>query len=374
VASIYKPWRTDQRTGKRVRCRKYVIAYYDEHGHRRKRPGFTDKTATEELVRRIERDIGRRKAGLPVAEYTRLRAPLHQAIDAYLDELERLGRSLGYRANVRRFLERVSDECRFNSLADLNPERLREWLSGLKRAGRSNRTQNTYRDALVSACNWWVRQGWTAANPFTAVAKVPTHGHHRPRRAYTPGELQALLKAVDGKPRSAAYRVAAYSGLRRKDLQRLQRRDVDLTDPARPLWRLRAEAVKEGRSAVLPMAPECAALLRPTLTDPGGRTDPVFPHMPGMRTLKNDLLAAGLAVRGAKDRIITTDAEGRSLDFHSFRYFFCTVLARTLPLMKVKLLMRHRDIRTTANLYADLGLTDVGDEIWTLQKLFGEAK
>ncbi len=61
------------------------------------------------------------------------------------------------------------------------------------------------------------------------------------------------------------------------------------------------------------------------------------------------------------------------MDFHSFRYFFCTTLAKVLPLMKVKLLMRHQDIRTTANLDADLGLTDVGEEVWSLPRLFAGA-
>ena len=59
--------------------------------------------------------------------------------------------------------------------------------------------------------------------------------------------------------------------------------------------------------------------------------------------------------------IAKKDDSGRQVDFHALRYFFCTTLAHDVPIQIVSKLMRHRDIRTTCNLYMDLGLTDLAE-------------
>jgi integrase len=86
-------------------------------------------------------------------------------------------------------------------------------------------------------------------------------------------------------------------------------------------------------------------------------TAKLFARVPAADTLQQDLSRASLARQ---------DEQGRWLDFHSLRYTFCTLLARHLPIQKVRLLMRHRDIRMTCNLYMDLGLDDLAEEVWTL--------
>lgn len=63
------------------------------------------------------------------------------------------------------------------------------------------------------------------------------------------------------------------------------------------------------------------------------------------------------------------DDEGRVVDFHSFRYTFCTLLARRLPIQHVQKLMRHRDIRLTVNIYMDLRLDDLSEMLPNLSGL-----
>jgi integrase len=79
-----------------------------------------------------------------------------------------------------------------------------------------------------------------------------------------------------------------------------------------------------------------------------------------MKTFDADLKAAGIAKRGA---------DGRTLVFHSLRYSFCVRAALVLPIQKVKLLMTHRTLAMTADLYADLGLDDAGEDVWALPAL-----
>ncbi len=82
--------------------------------------------------------------------------------------------------------------------------------------------------------------------------------------------------------------------------------------------------------------------------------------MPRIKTLDRDLNRAGLEKR---------NAEGRSLDFHALRYFFCTQMARSMPIQKVRMLMRHQTMRQTCDLYLDLGIDDIGGDVWTLSPL-----
>jgi hypothetical protein len=42
------------------------------------------------------------------------------------------------------------------------------------------------------------------------------------------------------------------------------------------------------------------------------------------------------------------------------------------PIQKVKELMRHSTIKLTADLYTDLGMTDVAEGCWQLERLFSD--
>ena len=61
MGSVYKPTYTksDKTTGRRVtrKTARWYIEFTDEKGNRRKEPGFTDKTATEQLLREREREV-----------------------------------------------------------------------------------------------------------------------------------------------------------------------------------------------------------------------------------------------------------------------------------------------------------------------------
>jgi integrase len=70
-----------------------------------------------------------------------------------------------------------------------------------------------------------------------------------------------------------------------------------------------------------------------------------------------------------KARIPRQDERGRYADFHSLRYTFCTWMSRHHPIEVVQRLMRHSTIKLTSDLYADLGLEDIGKTVWTLPPL-----
>lgn len=125
----------------------------------------------------------------------------------------------------------------------------------------------------------------------------------------------------------------------------------------RLLWHLRPEITKGKRKDVVPIVAELLPTIRRRWLALEHPTDRVFPRIPRTETLHKEL------IRAKVDRI---DAEGRYIDFHSLRYFFCTLLAKQLPIQIVRLLMRHKNIRQTCDLYMDLGLQDVGEALLQL--------
>jgi integrase len=380
MASVFKP------TGRHV----YRIEFKDQHGRTRViSSGATDKSVAESLGMKLEEDAGRLRAGMPPVhpELTNaylLFKPLApppppktwaEAQDAYLAELARKGSkpTETHYKEVKRKLDRLHCECGWKTPQAVKKADFTRFLAQLADAGRAPRTQNSYQETLRAFLNWCVgnweegHNEWPERNPIATLSmlKIGETGRRRLRRPYTLREWQALL-AVAPEPRRTVYLVAGLSGFRRSELGRMQKQDCTPTG-TRPRWHVRAEVTKNGRSASLPMLPDCAAALlsrwqslkAPTarlLTDRQGRCS-----VPHIVTLHEDMEAAGI------DR---QDAQGRWADFHSFRYFFCTQMGNRLPIQKVKELMRHSTIKLTADLYTVLGMEDVAEEAWTLEPLF----
>lgn len=348
--SIYKP------QGRK----KYRIEFKEPVKGKLVHPGFRDKAATISEARRLWREHEREQAGLPVANQERLRAPLTEAVELYLADLERQRKAPATRRHRSYKLKRLIQCCGWTCLADIRPDAVTRHLAELSRQGRAASTANAYRDTLNAFLEWCVDQEWLRENPIRRVRRSEG-GKDRPfmRRAYTVEELRSLLAVADR--HRDLYLTAALSGLRSKELRLIERRDIDLT--AR-VWRIRAEVDKGARSWVVPILPDLQPVLERLcgqIADPQGR---LFPRKLGNGTLDRHLKRAGITK-------VTPD--GRRVNFHSFRYFFCTLLARELPIQRVKQLMRHGDIRRTVNLYMDLGIDDLGEEVWKLPSVFSVA-
>jgi integrase len=265
----------------------------------------------------------------------------------------------------RRQLTRLATDLAWSTPKDARAHALTEWLAARAIGGMAPRTQNHYATRVKAFLNFCVEQGWVAENPLARVklAKVGQKGRRRLRRAYATDELQALFTRVP-EPRRAVYRVASLCGLRRKELKLLQKEDLTPIGPA-PCWHMRPSIDKTGRGDRVPMLPDCADLLRPLweAAKPGERIFPSGKGRAGIAThvtLNADLAAAGIP---------KVDARGRHADFHSFRYTFCSMMGRVLPIQKVKVLMRHSTISLTADLYTDLGIDDVAEGVWMLPRL-----
>lgn len=351
MGSVYRPT-YKAKDGKRRKGKTYRIAWVDENGDRQTEGASTDKRAAEEILRQKESRVERIKANLPVDGAGQLHRPIVDAVEELTAELRRLGRSPGHIGNVRRIVKAVSVACGWKQLRDIAIDRFRAHLATLQDGGMATSSLNQVRGKLVAFCNFCLDQKWLSSNPLSRV-KAATGGKrpHR-RRALTILEFGRLISCPEiPAKRRLLYHIAGVSGLRRGEMSQAQKRDVTF-EPAPPRWRLRPEIVKTRRLDIAKMTEDAIELVRPlwdTLDDP---TDRLFGVFPEYRTLNTDLKRAGIPKRDSQDRVVNA---------HSLRYFFCSFMGLRLPIQEVRILMRHRTIKMTVELYMDLGIDDAAE-------------
>jgi site-specific recombinase XerC len=353
MARVYKKKRNGTKE------RHWTIIWWDAaEGRERRTPGFSDKEASLSKGRALERAAERRSQGLDVPEASGLGRRIVEVCGEYLADLARRGATELHRRNVALAVPRAAKACGWEYLRDVRPRDFGEYLGRLATAGRSPNTRNQYLTLWRTFADWCVGVKLLAENPLSVLAKASDPRDERPcrRRAFTRDELARLCAAAPD--RAFVYGLAAWTGFRRRTLGLLERRHLDLTDPVRPVWRLDARALKGRRPAVLPVVPEALDLLRQRhdLASLHPKT-PLCGPTPAEARFLRDL---------ARADVPRLDAHGRRLVFHSLRYTFCARMADRLPVQKVKVLMCHRTLAMTADLYGDLGLSADGQDAWTV--------
>src|SRR5262249_5871075 len=287
----------------------------------------------------------------PVVPPAQRQAPLATTTQPFTTELSRLNRSAWHIYTTRTTLTRLFKLMGWPNLAAIRLEPFSTFLRGLT---RSARTLNGFRATLYQLCQFCCSRGWLEANPLKHFKPAPSK-KVRYRRAYTLDEFRRLCLTNSGE----LYMVAGLSGFRRGELARMEKQDLSpYADP--PCWHPRREITKARRAERLPILQQLLPTIRriwDSLPNPDSR---LFPVLPSYRQLYRDLAQAGIP---------RTDSQARHADFHALRYFFCTQLARVMPIHKVQRMMRHADIRMTSAVYMDLGLTDLWAEAAALPSL-----
>lgn len=342
-----------------VERRCWYVAYFDATGRRQTVRGYSDREASEQLGRDLERQAARQRAGLPVADREKTHAPIAKVLDLYLEDLERQGTSQEYRYNTRKTMERLMRECAWTTMPTLRAESLTSWLAAAKRQGKAPRTLNYYLDTARKFVAWCVDKHYLEGSPIDSIRKADEKGEQRRVRRALSAEQLALILEVSG-PRRLAYLTAMLTGLRRKELRKLLWIDVYLDDARPHIW-LRAKATKAKRDDVIPLPPELVEALRAAKPADVGPDTLVFPTVPKWKTYKRDLERAGIAYK---------DERGRQADFHALRMSYNMLLAKqNVPIRVAKELMRHTDIELTAQVYTDPKVFDLHGAVETLPRI-----
>jgi integrase len=399
----------------------YVAKYRDGAGVVRVVPtGCRDETAARQVLADLEREAELVRSGVKTAAESAAgrhqAAPLATHVEAYLTYLESDGACPEHRAERRRQLKRISRDCGFNRLADLDRSALESWLARQTRAGMSARTRNSYLAAALAFCNWCADKNVRrlTSNPFDGIAKANEKADpRRQRRAMAESELTHLLTVarerplldaltvrkgkrkgeryanvrpevrerleVLGRERTLIYKTLLLTGLRKGELASLTVGQLHL-DEAVSFVALDAADEKNRQGNDIPLRDDLANDLRDWLSAKLERLqaaaldagEPIPARLPAdtlvfnvpdklCKILNRDLKLAGIAKR---------DERGRVLDVHALRHTFGTLLSKGgVSPRTAQAAMRHSKIDLTMSVYTDPKLLDVAGALDALPAL-----
>ena len=380
----------------------WYVRYRDANGKcQRESTGCRERQAAEKVLADILGRTEKVRAGVmsrqEMAASNGLEAPIEKHIKNYLSHLAVKiirGRRVSPRhvKYVGEKLERIISECRFATLKDIDRKTMQHWLTKLSHTSLSSRTVNMHRAAIIAFCNWCVNEGRLIVNPLAGLPKVPETEPTRKRRPLTEDEIARLLTAAQKRPlqdaltirrgknkdkllakvkpaecerlehigleRALVYKFMMLTGLRRGETASLTVGNICL-DEDNPYVAIEGKHAKSGRSAILPLRADLADDLRKHIAHKTGKLFNIKRNF--LRSFNLDLAAAGIA---------KTDGQGRTVDVHSLRHTFATLLARNgvSPAVAQKL-MRHSDIRLTMNTYTQLDLADTAGAVAELPEM-----
>lgn len=350
------------RQGKRVQTKNWYAEWTDAAGKSARKKVGRDKRAAEAFLVKMQDAVARQRAGLGAA-------PSHDAHTRsvtewqadYLADLATRDVGDEYRDKTEKQIDAAVRWCRWLVWTDVTAADLTRYLA-YRRAdlGNSNGTLNTH---LNAAKTWarWVADKLDTRSPLRVLKPFNVETtRRRSKRVLTDAELAQLIaaaenargggktRAIRGPDRAMLYRVAAFTGLRAKELAVLRPESFHL-DATPPVVVVEARDQKGKRDEPVPLPEHLVAVLRPWLAGkPAGER--LWPgnwakNRDQFDWIARDVKRAGIAV---------LDARGRNVTFHGLRRRYVTRLFQaggTVP--EVRRLARHKDVRTTLNHYTD---------------------
>lgn len=240
---------------------------------------------------------------------------------------------------VHNRVERIIQGCDFNCWNDINLEEVHDFLSRRK---ISEITYNYYARDFDQFIRWMLDTGRAVTEPKGKIPRIKVDKRHV-RRPLTTEELRTLVEKVpnleernglSGYERSILYLLAAETGFRAGELQRLRVHNFDLRKGTVYLER---EKTKNRQYAEIPLKDGRIKQYRAFLD---GREDdePLFPawwkNARGAEMIRADMKALDL-------KVVDPDTDLKA-DFHGLRMTFITALNATdAKVPESKTLARH---------------------------------
>jgi integrase len=273
---------------------------------------------------------------------------LSLAVDLWLGELARGGRTEGTRDSYRRHLYKLVDQLERNRpdvrVNEVSANDCRAFLDGW--SGKAPSTVCTIHSALNGLFEWLYLEGEVEKNPMERI--------QRPRRPkpgdadvviVTPGQVEMMFAAAQDWREFLCMAVLACTGTRRNAASRLRWRDIDLAEGTMRVHE------KGGKTADLLMSFELVSILRAAIESGEVSSDPEDYVIPNRRSAsvrraeRTNKLVYETVKKVAKRAGVAATA-------HALRRAFAVAFLRANPggIESLQALMLHSRIDTT-NIY-----------------------
>lgn len=341
--------------------KKWYIQWKRADGRRVRKPAYTDRAASLQMLARKEREVALQLEGLVDATSAQLSRPIAEHIAEFKQHLIDKNRAADY---VNSTATRVTSICKFGKIEtapELTKSRVDAAFAVFRNSKRWSKpfsvpTANQYLAAIKGFAQWLVDERRLADNPISGMEKTPAEGEEtKIRRPLSPDELAATIRAavvgpprlrIAGPDRAALYILAAQTGYRRLELSRVM--PSSFSFGAAPEILLPGKSTKNKKRVPIPLRRDVAVFFEKYLK--GRPAD-----KPVWRITKNAHTAD--MIRADMDAAGVTWRDGIEVaDFHSLRETFVTELALAGVVPKVlQQLARHSTVDLTMNKYAKPG-------------------
>jgi integrase len=397
---VFKPTysKPDGKGGTRTKpLRRYYVEFRDSLDRRRRIRAFSDRGASQEFARKIERlvafrvngeepdvmlakwlenlpDETRKKlAGMGLLEKQRMERarPLEEHLKEWEASMLARETTEKHAKQTLKRARRVIEGCGFQVWREIESGPIEHFLHGLRKGKRSIsiRTSNFYVQAIKQFCRWMVVSRRASESPVAHLKKLnPDTDLRHKRRALTARELKVLIATTAQEParwgmtgpqRSLLYRFSAQTGLRASEIKSLTKGSFTF-DVFPPNVTVRAAYSKRRREDVILLREDLARELQDHLKNvlPSSKAFQMTDVHHLAKMLRKDLDAA---------KIPYVDDSGRYVEFHALRHTFISLLAQAEVHPKTaQVLARHSTISLTLDLYTHSYLEG---EVKALEKL-----
>ena len=355
------------RTGRvNVQVDTWTAQFTDENGKvQRVSTKTKNRSAAEKILARYETEIDRIKSGVLTrdelsATKTR-RITLDESLEKFRTKMIASGNTTAHtKATIKKVLQ-VLSESGIKLFFKIHRETIERWIAvEVQKKIRAPRTINSYIIAVKSFTQYLTDINLFSVNPLKSIRKINQEIEQRKkRRALSDDEIERLMQVAtrvckkqwkDGE-RILIYRLLLGTGLRSTELSLLTPNQIDFT---RNRLTIEAAKTKNKKADVLPIRADLVLSVKKWIETHGIKPHERIFHFDThsiRRSFYGDLKAAGIERVGS---------DGRSIDVHSLRKTFGTMLARAgVPLTTVQRLMRHSTPLLTAKLYIDVDPLDM---------------
>lgn len=267
--------------------------------------------------------------------------------------------------------------CSPEVLTDLNTPNVTKFSAMLRNPMeggriRSEATVGRHLRHLRVIARWANKKGLL---PTVPDFDIPTGTNKAKARAVTPEEFDRLLVAaaeVVGDKAEDSWKLLLrglwWSGLRLGEALALRWDHKPggvsvVLDGRRSVLLFDGEAQKNGKAGAVPMAPEFVEMLEPIRRESGY----VFPVVgKDGAPCSRRVLAVGRRLKeiGAKARVVTNTATGKTATAHDLRRAFGDRWARLVLPQQLMELMRHESLETTMRFYVDSNAKATSAALW----------
>jgi len=301
----------------------------------------------EELRQRFERE----EAGLavPLALTVAAQKPIAAHLADFLADLKAKGRAANTITKYQSAIGNLCERCGWTNLRDITLDHFSAWRRGVS---LKPKTLNDILTCTRTFINWLERQQRIETNPLRHAEKVANIKEVQYRRSVTNEEFQRLLDRT--KPhRRTVYLTAAFTGLRRNELNNLKWDDFDFEAG---IVSVPATIAKNRKSSLHKLTPELVAALKAERPADAKPNDFVFRgRVPRVPVFKRDLERADIPF---------VDARGRRFDVHALRVQFGSYVDGSgVTVHQHKTLMRHASLDLSLGTYADIEKVKAADAL-----------